>query len=103
MRVQYRAGPARAHDRKVEARLRRRQPISTDHARCFVNFQKLGRVERAFIQPRGRDRQAQWPLADDRAEISTRSEHPSAVIETPSNLRKGSRQILKASARFTPA
>ncbi len=103
MRVQYRAGPASAHDGEVEPRLRRGQPGPADHARCFVDFQELLRVKRAFIQSRGCDRQTQWLLAHDRAEISARSEHPSALIETPSDLRKGSSQILKASARFIPA
>lgn len=103
MRVQYRAGPARAHDGEVESCLRRWQPFAADHARRFVDFQELIRVERAFIQPCGRNRQAQWPLAYDRAEISARSEDPSALIETPSDLRKGCSQILKVSARFTPA
>ena len=94
------AGPARADDGKVESSFRRGHAIAADHARRFVNFQELLRVKRAFIQPCGRDREAQWPLAHDCAEISARSEHPSALIKTPSDLRKGSSQILKASARF---
>lgn len=100
MRMQYGAGPASTHDGKVESGLRRRQPISTDHARSFVNFQELVRVKRAFIQARRRNRQAQWLLAHHRAEISARSENPSALIKTPSDLCEGSSQILKASARF---
>jgi len=103
MRVQYRAGTANADNCKVQSSFRRGQAVPPDYTRCFVDFQELLRVKRAFVQSRGRDRQAQWPLAHDCAEISARSEQPSALIETPSDLRKGSRQILKASARFTPA
>ena len=44
MRVQYGAGPARAHDGKVESGLRRRQPVPADHVRCFVDFQELVRI-----------------------------------------------------------
>src|SRR5580704_4316444 len=82
MRVQNRAGPACAHDGKVEPRLRRGLPVPADHPRRLVNFQKMLGVERAFIQSGCRDCQAQRPLAHDRAEISARSEHPSALVQT---------------------
>src|ERR1700688_2235309 len=103
MRMQYRAGPAGAHNGKVQSRLRRGLPAPTDHARRFVDFQELPRVERAFIQSRCSDRQSQWPLAYNSAEVSARSEHPSALVETLSDLRKASSQSFKSSARFFPA
>ena len=100
MRMQNRAGSANAHDGKVEPRLRRGQPVPANYARRFINFQELLCVERALIQPRCSDRQAQRPLAHHRAEISARSEHPAALVEPSSDLREGSSQILKASGRF---
>ena len=103
MRMQDCAGPASAHDGKVQWRLRGRLPAPADHARRLVDFQELLRGERAFIQSRWRDRQPQGPLAHYRAEISARSEYPAALIETPSDFRQGIRGILKASARCFPA
>lgn len=102
MRMQDRASPASAHDGKMERRLRRGQSVPANYARRFINFQKLLRVERALIQSRCSDRQAQRPRAHHRAEISARSKHPAALVETSSDLRKGSSQILKAAARFIP-
>jgi hypothetical protein len=103
MRMQYRASPTGVDDGKVNSRFRRGQPVPANDARRIVDFQELFRAERAFIQSCWRDRQAQRPLAHHRAEISTRSEHPSALVEAPPDLRESGSHNLKACARFFPA
>src|ERR1700733_7807205 len=98
MLVQNRTDSARAYDGKVEPRLRRGLPVPANHPGRLVNFQKLFRIERSFIQSGRRDREAQRPLTHDRAEISARSEHPSALVQTLPDPCKGASQILKACA-----
>jgi len=103
MRVQHRASPASAYDGKVQSRFRRGLPVAADHQRIFVDFQKLRRVESAFIQPGGRNRESQRTLAHHRTEISARCEHPSALMKAPPDLGKLHGQTQKVRGRFIPA
>src|SRR5437762_5176744 len=93
--MEHRAGAARAHDREVQARLRRGPAASTDGPALAVDFQDLRRPQPPLVRPAGRDRQPERLPAHHHAEVPARAEDPAAVMGLPPELGDAPGQILE--------
>src|SRR5712692_1344358 len=82
MGMQDAAGAAAFCDRDVEKRLRRRRSAAAaDDPGVLIAFEDVGRPQGAFGDRAGRDREAERPARDDRAEVAARAERPAARVE----------------------
>src|SRR5713101_5182682 len=86
MSVQDRANLQAAHNGDVEQRFGRWPTIAADDVDAIIHLQELRGCEAALVQSRRSNGQAQRLTRNHRAEVSTRSENPSARVETPPSL-----------------
>src|SRR5579859_1656603 len=86
--MQHRACAARAHDRQVQRRLRRRLARAAGDAARPVDFDDIPRFEKPFVYAASRDGEPERIAADDGAEIAARAEHPAPHVEVASDVSK---------------
>ncbi len=83
VRVQHRAGAARANDLDVQERFgRRARRPGADRRAALVHLEDLVRRELALERRARRDRQPQRVPIDDDAEVAARAQHPAPLVET---------------------
>jgi len=88
MSMQDRAGTHAAHNGYVEQRFCRGLAIAANDAGGIVDLKKLRGRKRALVQSRRSNRQAQRLSGNYGAEVSTRSQNPSARVKIFSNPRQ---------------
>src|SRR6266849_3646238 len=85
MSVQDRAGIHAARDGEMEQGFSRRPAFATHHVTCSVHLQELRGRKAALVQSRRSNREAQRLAGNHRAEVSTRTQDPSARVKVFSN------------------
>src|SRR6266511_3441449 len=101
MRMQHRAGAARAHDRQVQARLRRRLARSGDGGAALVDFDDLVLRHQSLIDAADGYREPQGIVAHDGAEVAAGAQSPAAGVELVPDLGERLDELAGHTPRIT--